>query len=190
MPHKPRIASLLAFALALAFSQGPAQAQVVRPFKVTGGGFVPDGISLIPGESAFHNATGQATELGRYSGEGFFTLLGFTSQLTADFSSAPDFFFIAANGDAMIVTYVDVYNCTRKSGEVTLHPLSDGSFIAVFVAEFNPVPSKCTGRFAKVTGGSFLMVALSEPFFLLETSTTPFAYSWQGSGSLAFKQGW
>jgi hypothetical protein len=48
-----------------------------------------------------------------------------------------------------------------------------------------------TGRFAKVTGGSFIMVATSAPFFLRPTqnNTTPFAYSWQGSGSLTFARG-
>ena len=76
-----------------------------------------------------------------------------------------------------------------RFGEVTLYPVGDGSFIAVFVAEFNPVPAKCTGRFAKVTDGSFIMVATSEPFFLLATTTTPFAYSWEGEGTLTFRKG-
>jgi hypothetical protein len=51
---------------------------------------------------------------------------------------------------------------------VTLEPVGDGSFTAVFVAEFNLVPSKCAGRSSKVTGGSFIMIAKSEPFFFLE----------------------
>src|SRR4051794_18735033 len=88
MSHKARIVSLFALALVLASSQGPAQAQVVKPFKITGGGPAPDGISLI-GKPDVHYATGQATELGRYSCVGMFALLGFTSESTALFSSAP-----------------------------------------------------------------------------------------------------
>jgi hypothetical protein len=177
-------------ALAAIITLTPSQAEAqVKPFKITGGGLVPGGISLIPGVPAYHNATGVATELGAYSGEGWFTLLGFTGPLTAEFSSAPDFVFTAANGDQLAFTYGDVGNGAGEPGEVTLYPVGDGSFIAVFVAEFNPVQEKSTGRFAKVTGGSFIMVATSEPFFLLGTETTPFAYSWQGSGTLTFKKG-
>jgi hypothetical protein len=97
--------------------------------------------------------------------------------------------FTAANGDELAFTYGDVGNGAKQPGEVNLCPVGDGSFFAIFVAEFNPVPTKCTGRFAKVTGGSLIMVAISEPFFLLGTETTPFAYSWQGDGSLTFQKG-
>jgi hypothetical protein len=51
-----------------------AQAQM-KPFKITGGGPAPDGISLIPGVPAIHYPTGQATELGRYSWVGMLRLL-------------------------------------------------------------------------------------------------------------------
>jgi hypothetical protein len=187
MSHKARIVSLFALALGLAFSQGPAQAQVVKPFKITGGGPAPDGISLIPGVPEIHYATGQATELGRYSCVGMFTLLGFTSPSTATFSSAPYCVFTAANGDILTCTYGDG---TDGPGVVTLSPAGPGSFTAVFVAEFNPVPALCTGRFAKVTGGSFLMIAKSTPFSLpapgMGTNTTPFTYTWEGEGSLTF----
>jgi hypothetical protein len=198
MPHKPRSVSLFAFALVLAFAHGPAEAQVVKPFKVTGGGFVPQGIFLTPGKPAFHWATGQATELGSYYGEGFFTLLTPPNlmTLTADFSSAPDFTFTAANGDNLVFTYGDEDNGAQRPGNVTLQPQADGSFTAVFVAEFNPFLPKCTGRFAKVTGGSFIMIAKSAPFALVPdedqpngVKTTPFAYTWQGSGTLTFAQG-
>jgi hypothetical protein len=57
---------------------------------------------------------------------------------------------------------------------------------AVFVAEFNPEPAKCTGRFANITGGSWIMVAVSDPFFITGTSTTPFNYRWEGQGQLVF----
>jgi hypothetical protein len=189
MTHRARVVVLLAFASVLACSQGPARAQVVKPFKITGGGPVPDGLSLIPGVPAAHYATGQATELGRYSCVGMFTLLQFTGQFTAEFSSKPYCIFTAANGDVLAMTYGDVGNHAAGPGEVTLTPVGDGSVTAVFIAEFNPVPTKCTGRFAKLTGGSFIMTAKSEPFFLGTDRTTPFNYTWEGEGSLEFRTG-
>jgi hypothetical protein len=191
MSRKTRFVSLFVLALSVAFLPGRVQAQVEKPFKISGGGFAPGGLSLIPGVPAYHNATGNATELGSYTGEGFFTLLDLPVQLTADFSSAPYFVFTAANGDKLVMTYGDVDNGASLPGEVTLTPVGDGSFTAVFVAEFNPVPAKCTGRFAKLTGGGFIMVAKSTPFFLLlnELKSTPFAYTWQGTGSLTFANG-
>lgn len=174
---------------ALALGQGQADAQV-KPFKITGSGFVPDGLSLIPGVATPHVSTGQATELGNHTGAGFFTILDFTSPLTAEFSSAPTYVFTAANGDKLAVTYGDVENGAQSPGEVTLTPNDDGSFSAVFVAEFNPVPSQCTGRFAKVTGGGWVMIAKSSPFFFIsETATTPFFYTWEGEGTLTFQKG-
>lgn len=188
MIRNPRFATLAVCTLALAFAQNQAQAQV-KPFKIIGGGLAPEGIALIPGTPAPHWAVGTATELGKYHGEGFFQILDYTSATTAEFSSAPDFVFTAANGDELAITYGVVGNGAKEPGEVTLYPVGDGSFFAVFVAEFNPVPSKCTGRFAKVTGGSFIMVAISEPFFLQGATTTPFAYSWAGDGTLTFSKG-
>jgi hypothetical protein len=189
--HKFGVVLTTLVAVLAVASQG-AQAQV-KPFKISGGGNVPDGLSLIPGVPSPHDAVGNATQLGKYHGEGNFQLLAYTSALTAEFSSAPDFVFTAANGDDLAFTYGDVNN-DAQPGEVELFPLDDGSLIAVFVAEFNPVPAKCTGRFAKVVGGSFIMVAVSEPFFFdfdnpADPRTTPFEYSWDGEGSLTFEKG-
>ena len=58
---------------------------------------------------------------------------------------------------------------------------------ATFVAEFNPVLSACTGRFANVTGGSFIMTAVTDPFVV--GSTDPLRYTWQGQGWIAFNNG-
>jgi hypothetical protein len=118
--------------------------------------------------------------LGRYQGAGMFQILRFTGPLTAEFSSAPDFVFTAANGDKLAVTYGVVANGAAQAGQVTLTPNADGSFTAVFVAEFNPEPAKCTGRFAKITGGSWIMVAVSDPFFITVTGAF---YSWIQSPS-------
>src|SRR5207302_2245250 len=117
-----------------------------------------------PGTSAPHFAVGEATELGKYYGEGAVRLDRFTGPATAQFSSAIPFVFTAANGDQLAFTYGDTDNGAKQPGEVTLFPLAGGTVRAVFVAEFNPVISMCTGRFSKVTGGSFIMVAVTEPF--------------------------
>jgi hypothetical protein len=65
-------------------------------------------------------------------------------------------------------------------------PNSDGSFTAVFIAEFNPDLPNCTGRFAKLTGGSLIMIAVSDPFVILGLTTSPFNYTWSGSGTLTY----
>ena len=191
MSHKARIVSLFAFTLVLVFSQGPAQAQVVKPFKITGGGPAPEGIYLTPFTPGPHYATGQATELGQYTCVGMFQLLPLAPPPggTATFSSAPYCVFTAANGDILTCTYG---NGADGPGVVTQTSAGAG-FTAVFVAEFNPVPALCTGRFAKVTGGSWIMVAKSSPFTVFNgpkgPQTTPFAYTWEGEGHLEFRNG-
>jgi hypothetical protein len=174
--------------LAAAFSLAgpPAQAQVVKPFKVTGAGTV-DYVPIVPFVPVTHDATGQATELGRYYGIGQVQLLGFTGPATANFDSAVPFVFIAANGDQLAFTYGDTTNGAAAPGQVTLSPVDGGLFVAVWVAEFNPVPALCTGRFAKVTGGSFIMTAVTEPFVL--GGTYPVRYSWSGDGTLIYAKG-
>jgi hypothetical protein len=189
MTRNSRFVSLAVCTFALALAPNQAQAQV-KPLKITGGGLAPEGIALIPGTPAPHSAVGNATELGKYLGEGFFQILDYTGPLTAEFSSAPEFVFTAANGDELAMTYGVVGNGAKQPGQVTLTPNADGSFTAVFVAEFNPVPANSTGRFAKVTSGSLIMIAISEPFFIPMTSpnTTPFAYTWSGEGTLTFSK--
>jgi len=189
MIRKPRlsaiIVSLIALAVNLALTSSRAEAQV-KPLKITGGGPAPNGLSLIPFTPSPHSAIGNATELGHYTGEGFFQILDITGPLTAEFSSAPNFVFVAANGDHLAMTYGDTSNGANQPGQVTLVPNSDGSFTALFVAEFNPDLPNCTGRFAKLTGGSLIMVAVSEPFFIVGASTTPFNYTWSGTGTLTY----
>jgi hypothetical protein len=185
MNRKLLTVSLTAWALALILTSGRAEAQV-KPLKITGGGPAPEGISLIPGTAAPHSATGNGTELGNYTGDGFFQILDFTGPLSAEFSSAPNFVFVAANGDHLAMTYGVTSNGAKKPGQVTLVPNSDGSLTATFVAEFNPDIPNCTGRFAKLTAGSLIMAAVSEPFFILGTSTTPFNYTWSGTGTLTY----
>ncbi|HKB41706.1 MAG TPA: hypothetical protein VKD72_35100, partial [Gemmataceae bacterium] len=61
-----------------------------------------------------------------------------------------------------------------------------------FVAEFTPDPEASTGRFARVTGGSFIMTATTEPFVLQPNEqgyTGPFHYTWAGEGTIEFSTG-
>jgi hypothetical protein len=159
------------------------------PFKITGGGTAPLGLPVFPGGMAPHNATGTATHLGKYTGdEGSFELLSLDpATLTGTFRGS--FVFVAANGDRLAFDYgAD----PDQPGTFTLTPTADGKVVAVFVAEFTPVPEESTGRFAKVTGGSFTMVATSEAFALTPNAqgfTPPFAYTWAGEGSLEFGRG-
>jgi hypothetical protein len=175
----------IALVASLVLAPSRAEAQV-KPLKITGGGSAPDGIALTPDTPAPHNATGNATELGNYTGQGWFQILDYTSGTTADFSSAPNFVFVAANGDHLAMTYGVTSNGAAQPGQVTLVLNSDNSYTAYFVAEFNPDLPNCTGRFAKLTGGSLIMYAVSEPFFILGATTTPFNYTWSGSGTLTY----
>jgi hypothetical protein len=157
----------------------------VVPFRVTGGGNAPSGLPVFPGGTAAHDATGTATQLGKYTGEGLFTLLGFTSATTGTFRG--NFVFVAANGDRLAFNYG-----ASTPGTFTVMPASDGKAVAQFVAEFTPDPALSTGRFANVTGGSFIMVATTEPFVLQPDTlgyTVPFHYTWQGQGWLEFANG-
>jgi hypothetical protein len=161
----------------------PAAGSRVVPFKVSGGGTVPDGIPVFPGGTAPHNATGTATYLGRYTGEGTFTLLTFNPEmLNGTFTGS--FVFVAANGDRLAFDYG-----ATTPGTFTVTPTGDGKGVAQFVAVFTPDPAASTGRFADVTGGSFTMVATTEPFVLQPNElgyTAPFAYTWVGDGWLEF----
>jgi hypothetical protein len=174
---------MLSLAAVLSTAASRADAQV-KPFKIKGGGVAPAGLSVVPGVAAPHWAVGEANELGKYYGDGFFNITGPApnpNPLQASFSSAPYFTFAAANGDLLVVTYGK-----GGTGLVTLTPINATTFTARFVAEFNPVPDLCTGRFKGVTGG-WIMIAQSSPFtFVSATNSSAFTYTWQGEGTLTF----
>jgi hypothetical protein len=164
----------------------------VIPFKVNGGGTAPQGLPVFPGGTAPHNATGRATLLGNYTSEGVFQLLQFTSPTTGTFQSAAPCVFTAANGDKLAFQYGRTDAGAKSPGTFTLYPAGDGKVIAVFVAEFTPDPAASTGRFTEVTGGSFTMVATSQPFVPTPNAqgfTAPFAYTWVGEGQLEISEG-
>jgi hypothetical protein len=168
---------------ASALSQAETQ---VLPFKVTGGRNAPQGLPVFPTGTAPHDATGTATYLGKYTGQGVFTLDSIDlSTLTGTFHGT--FTFVAANGDQLVMSYGTV-----TPGTFSLTPQADGTVVATFVAVFTPVPDASTGRFANVTGGSFTMVATTEPFVLSVNDqgyTPSFTYTWVGQGTLEFAMG-
>ena len=185
MFRRLNVSPLLALTAVLAMACPRAEAQV-KPFRVTGGGIAANGLPTVPGTPAPQWAIGHATELGRYYAQGTFKLLAFTGPLTATFSSAGPCVFVAANGDQLAFTYGDVTNHAEQPGQVQLFPVAANKVVARFVAEFNPSLPQCTGRFANVVGGSFIMVAVTEPFVF--GSTTPVRYRWAGAGSIEFGQ--
>jgi hypothetical protein len=160
----------------------------VLPFQITGGGPAPDGLPLVPGVSAPHQATGTATYLGHYTGAGSFTLgslnISATGQVTGTFQGS--FVFVAANGDKLAMTYGDGFS-GRFTGQVS----ADGKSVVnvTFDAFFRPDPAHSTGRFADVVGGGFRMIANAASVSLVSAMpgfTAPFDYTWSGEGELVF----
>lgn len=172
----------IAFSIVLSLTVTGAHAQT-KPFKISGGGPAPEGLSIF-GAASPHSATGTATELGEYSGEGFAEVLSFDFlTLTGTFQGS--FVFVAANGDRLACNYggPGMFAVTfTESGEATVQ----------FVAFFTPDPAKSTGRFANVIGGGWTMFATTDPFQLTldaDGFTPPFNYTWEGEGSLVFSHG-
>lgn len=188
-----------------------AEAQV-KAFKISGEGVGPNGLPLPGQEAREHWVVGNATHLGRHYGEGTVQTdnaefhgpeNGLPTHITGEFGSGDGgFTFTAANGDKLGCHYgraddnehVEVAADEPGTFELTVLgaiPSSDpeNPFLiveALWIAEFVPQPSLCTGRFAGVTG-SWTMYARSEPFVL--GSDDPVSYSWEGEGQLTFVKG-
>jgi hypothetical protein len=179
----------IAAAVVLVLACSVANAQV-EPIKVTGNGPAPEGFSPLPGADSPHSATGIATHLGKYSGNGVATVDSFDF-FTGSGTFHGRYTFVAPNGDELAVTYGDTDNGAAQVGEFQLYDAGEGMVYVVFVAEFNPIVAQCTGRFQNVIAGSFLMVAMTDPFPLQlneQGFTPPFRYSWEGSGWLEFRR--
>lgn len=183
------VGPLTALVAVLTLACQTANAQV-KPFKVTGGGPAPKGLSIFGADSP-HSATGNATELGKYSGDGIANVLTFDPE-TGSGTFHGFFIFVAANGDELAFTYGDTDNGAAQVGEFQLYDAGGGKVKAVFIAEFNPIPELCTGRFKDVIDGSFIMVAVTKPFALdvdANGFSPPFNYTWEGEGWIEFKKG-
>jgi hypothetical protein len=169
----------------------PSGPTLVVPFRIEGGGPAPQGLPLFPGGTAPHSATGRATMLGHYTSQGLFQLLQFTSPTTGTFQSAAPDVFTAANGDKLAFQYGRTDAGATSPGTFTIHPVGDGKVVVVFVAQFTPDPAASTGRFTHVVGGSFTMIARTEPFNPTPNAqgyTMPFTYTWEGKGFLDLNQ--
>jgi hypothetical protein len=178
--------------LALACFKGEVQADT---FKITGSGVAPFALPLPGQEPRPHTAEGNATFLGRYTGAGTIKTDSavfdpVTGHITGEFGSASPFVFKKANGDQLACNYGRTDLGASKPGTFDLtivDILPDGSLVveALFIAEFVPQADLCTGMFKGITG-SWIMIAVTEPFIL--GSSNPTKYSWQGKGSLTLEE--
>lgn len=215
MLHQHSMGKMVVFAFALAAivaTCSTAEAQV-KSFKIRGAGVGPSGLPL-PGEDArMHWVVGDATHLGKHYGEGTVRTdnaefhgpeNGLPTHITGTFGSGDGgFTFTAANGDKLGCHYgraddsEHVEVAADEPGTFELTVLGaiptgdpDNPFLliveALWIAEFVPQPSLCTGRFVGVTG-SWIMYAESEPFVL--GSPEPVHFSWEGEGKLTFAKG-
>jgi hypothetical protein len=158
------------------------------PIRISGSGTFPNGMPVFPGGTAPYVATGHASQIGKYSGEGQFELLSLdlVSLDLATGSFEGSFVFVAANGKHRLATVA------ANPGRLTISPDDGGMVVVRLVMELTPVPASSAGRFADVTGGSIVLVAISEPFSLTPNAqgfTSPFAFTWAGDGSLVFSSG-
>jgi hypothetical protein len=193
---RTRILSGAAVLVAFATMGAASSAQVTKPFQITGSGFGPMGLPL-PGQPARpHNIVGEATHLGRHTGQGTVQTNSAvfhpdTGTFTGDFGAGSPFVFVGANGERLVTWYGRVDHGASAPGHFTLTIVGvnpDGSLVvtAVFVAEFVVQPDLSTGKFAGATG-NWIMIAETEPFVL--ASDGPIAYSWEGEGAITFLQG-
>ncbi len=160
-------------------SQPGVPTQIV-PFELAGSGSAPDGLPLFPGGVAPHDSAGRSNLGGKYTGDGSFTLLSFTSATTGTFQGSFDF--VSKDGDQLACNYG-----AGAPGTFTITPVEQGKVIVQFLAVFTPIPSECTGRFEDIIGGGFTMVAVTEPLDPTPSAqgyTAPFKYSWEGQGML------
>jgi hypothetical protein len=184
-----RVFGFAVAALTLLFVGGQAAAQV-EPWQVIGVGRAPEGLS-IAGAASPHTASGLSTQTGRYTGSGTAYVLTPPDQNGAG-TFHGSYTFVAANGDKLACTYGDPDNGARSVGTYQVTPVDATNVYVIFIAEFNPIPSQCTGKFKNVVGGSLVMVAVTEPFPLVidqEGFTPSFDYGWIGNGSLQFRHG-
>ena len=184
------VVPMLAMVATLSMLSYDAQAQL-KPFKIKGEGVAQFGLPF-PGQAARpHTVVGTATHLGKHHGVGSIqtnTVVPHPDgSITGTFGSGQPFVFTGANGDILSCNYGKSVSPSAH-GTFTLIPVnaSAGVYMGIFVAEFVPISSACTGKFEGVTG-SWVMYAETEPFVL--SSSNPVEYAWEGSGELNFKKG-
>lgn len=188
-----RFLALFALAFVVAAPQ-LADAQIVKPFKITGSGVAPQGLGAPGAPAKPNNIVGNATQLGRHKGDGSTAIVTGTfidlTTLVGTFRSGEPFVFIGANGDKLVCDYGVEDEDGNATGTYVVNILEivNGAAVAkaTFVADFVPRPNESTGKFSGVTG-SWKMYAETEPFIL--GSSDPFNYTWKGEGKLTFRRG-
>lgn len=171
------------------FGHGPhASHMQTVPFKVNGGGPAAEGIPLFAGGTATHEASGHATYVGSYTGEGTFELGSLTISPTGAVSGTfrGNFGFVAANGATLAFNYGNGF-----TGKVTAQLTPDGTAAnnVKFDAIFTLDRANTTGRFRKYSGGDFRMIARVDQVSLISSVpgySAPFDYTWRGKGELEF----
>lgn len=163
----------------------PALSQVPVPVAVEGGGS-PDFLTAVPGEFADLGATGIFTFGGApfsyelTSGDvGGLVVTNPGPPLIADFSNSAPVTFSVSAGDISM----------NYAGEVTLTPVDNENFTAVFVANFVPIVGSGTGVFEDVVGGQFEMTATTSGPFIpkldpsqIDGFTIEPPYTWSTTG--------
>jgi hypothetical protein len=196
MSRTPIILAVAVCSFALVLAQGQANAQTV-PFKITGGGTAPDGLPFPNQPSRPHWSVGVGTQLGQYHGIGNFQNDSLNPPdehgvFTGTFESDGPYLFTAANGDVLACFYGSTDHGATKPGTYELIPvpeLGPGYYVGLFVAQFVPDPTHCTGRFAGVNGG-WTMYAMTAPFLITpEGANEPIDYVWYGEGTFTFAHG-
>ena len=160
--------------------------QKARPFRITGGDLAANGLPLVQGVTNTFSSAGNATGLGKYEGDGTFTLgsleISEAGEVSGTFEGT--FVFIAANGDQLAVTFGDGF-----SGVFTGQRSGDEVENVEFDAFFRPDPENSTGRFERVVSGGWRMIAKSDSVSLVGGTpgfTAPFDYTWSGAGTLEY----
>lgn len=184
---------MIAFIAVFMMTSVQTEAQVVKPFKITGSGIAPQGLPLPTQSARPHLIVGNATHLGRHEGLGSVktdtaTLDSINGRFTGQFGSGSPFVFVGANRDKLVCHYGRTDFGASQPGSFVLTIVgftSNNTPIvrAYFIAEFVPLSLQCTGKFEGVTG-SWIMYASTQPFIL--GSSDPIPYVWEGEGKLTF----
>src|SRR5947207_10740015 len=117
--------ALVALLASLWAASAPAQAQVVKPFKITGEGVGPSGLPLPDQAPRPHWIVGEATHLGRHYGAGTVRTDSaafdpHTGQIVGEFGSGSPFELVGANGDRLVTWYGRVDHGASEPGTFEL----------------------------------------------------------------------
>lgn len=174
--------------LAVVLAAAAAEARDV-PMLVFGRGAAPIGYSVAPGVASPFGANGFAFPFGMYRGEDGVAITQSFDPVTRTGTFQGTFTFVNRwTGERLPMTFGDTENGAEQAGTFVAFPVGRRRVRVLFIAEFNPIVGESTGRFRRVTGGSLMMYALSDPIRLRFDPDTgfsaPFRFHWIGSGYL------